>query len=38
MGSVTGEVAFETIMLGNYRVSSQVFGDYPTPHPEPAID
>ncbi|KAF9648998.1 acid protease [Thelephora ganbajun] len=25
MGSVTGEVAFETIMLGNYRISSQVF-------------
>ena len=33
MGSVTGEIAFETITLGNYRISSQVFGELPHPNP-----
>lgn len=32
MGSVTGEVAFETITLGNYRISSQVFGELRPSH------
>jgi len=38
MGSVTGEVAFETITLGNYRISSQVFGELHTPHSKQAVN
>jgi len=38
MGSVTGEVAFESITLGNYRISSQVFGELHILHLKSTVD